>query len=93
MLYKLTLIDCFYQNMHKHYYILIKSVSCFALMVTKTRTKKEITVSLSQCFKNLLNMEGRKCIIQKTTSNKQKSNPNQNVNVQVSNTIVQIVQF
>ena len=54
---------------------------------------KEITVSFSQCFKNLLNMEGRKCIIRKTTSNKQKSNPNQNVNVQVSNTIVQIVQF
>ena len=27
---------CFYQNMYKQYYILIKSVSCFTLMVTKT---------------------------------------------------------
>ena len=26
---------CCYQNMHKHYYILIKSVICFSLMVTK----------------------------------------------------------
>ena len=26
---------CCHQNMHKHYYILIKSVICFTLMVTK----------------------------------------------------------
>ena len=33
---KVFLLDCFYQNMYKQYYILIKSVSCFTLMVTKT---------------------------------------------------------
>ena len=31
-----AILDCFYQNMYKNYYILIKSVSCFTLMVIKT---------------------------------------------------------
>ena len=35
-LFRTNLLDCFYQNMYKQYYILIESVSCFTLMVTKT---------------------------------------------------------
>ena len=32
----IDIIRLFYQNMYKHYYILVKSVSRFTLMVTKT---------------------------------------------------------
>ena len=59
----------------------------------KTRSEKEVTLSLSQCIKNLLNLDSRKCIVGKTTPNEQKSYPNQNVNVQVGNSIVQTIQF
>ena len=46
------LLDCFYQNMYKQYIILIKSVSCFTLMVTKIYLYFSITLVKYQISPN-----------------------------------------